>query len=851
MVNSVAIRLGTGVVWILVLVTLVARAASAQTPSTVTTDNSTNTAVSGSPFSVTEGALRTNGSAATLFHSFDTFSPASSDVVFDLRETQNAVDTRLVNLILGRVTGGSGSFIDGALSIKRDSGTPVPDLLLINPNGIVLGANSRLDLPGSFLASTASGAIFAAGQVFSATDSAPLPMLTVSTPIGLQFASGAGDIIVRGRGHEVATTNPLLRPYSQVGANAGLSVEPKKTLALIGANVTLEGGVLNAPDGQLFVMGTQSGRSALTWEEGALFVSSAGGEQLGDVVFKGAAIANTSGTAAGTIQVQGRNIELSEGSLLWSQNRGLAEGGTISVAASDQLTVSGHTPTFSAFSSIASETVGAGAAGGIDVAAESITVRNGGTITNRTFGPGDGQGLMLSSESLSIDGTFSVIPSLFSTVGTVGFSTGKAGDVVGTLGDTVITEGGYLGSTSFGSGGSGDIRLTADDVVINGTTPLGISSLISSTTLGPEGNSGDLSLAVRSLTIQDSGVVTTSSASKGDAGDLQVAASDFISISGQKPGLRSSTIASTIDNPLPAIQQALGLSSAAQGDAGSVTIQTPLLNIFDSATVTVANLVEGNAGRITIDAGAIEVRSAAVDAFTAVGEGGNVFINAQDNIFLRNGQIRATSQGEGNGGNITIQSPVILGVEDSNIVANAVTGDGGNIDITTREILGLAFRAQQTPESDITASSEFGVSGTVSISGFSADVGARLVNLPTEVTDESDRIAKGCGESEGSQFIASGQGGLSLSPAEGIPVVRIWQDVRELRQRPDVVQPSVVLTERADTERANAERADTERANTAPPLIEATGFERSKGEIMLVAAEQSAVRSQPVCGDLH
>ncbi|WP_292768319.1 hypothetical protein [Nostoc sp. NOS(2021)] len=37
-----------------------------------------------------------------------------------------------------------------------------------------------------------------------------------------------------------------------------------------------------------------------------------------------------------------------------------------------------------------------------------------------------------------------------------------------------------------------------------------------------------------------------------------------------------------------------------------------------------------------------------------------------------------------NSGNITIDSPIILGLEDSDIIANAVNGKSGNINITTQ-----------------------------------------------------------------------------------------------------------------------------------------------------------------------
>jgi len=187
-------------------------------------------------------------------------------------------------------------------------------------------------------------------------------------------------------------------------------------------------------------------------------------------------------------------------------------------------------------------------------------------------------------------------------------------------------------------------------------------------------------------------------------------------------------------------------------------------------------------------------------------------------------------------------------VDDSNIAANAVTGDGGNIKITTREIFGLAFRDIPSPESsDITASSEFGVSGTVSIDGFSVDADAGLVNLPTEVTDESDRIVQGCGVDESSQFIASGRGGFSAAPADDIPAVRIWRDVRSPNVDTGDLDQTIVraIDLSVNTNPVNTNPVDTEPVDTEPPLVEAMGFEKRQGEVVLVAENAQAIATDP------
>ena len=118
---------------------------------------------------------------SNLFHSFSTFSvPTNGSATFQNRPA--------VANILGRVTGPAASSIDGLLRTQSSA-----NLFLINPNGILFGPNARLNIGGSFLASTADRVLFEGGDFFSASESAPL--LTVRTaPIGLGFGPMAAPI---------------------------------------------------------------------------------------------------------------------------------------------------------------------------------------------------------------------------------------------------------------------------------------------------------------------------------------------------------------------------------------------------------------------------------------------------------------------------------------------------------------------------------------------------------------------------------------------------------------------------------------------------------------------------------
>ncbi len=167
-----------------------------------------------------------------LFHSFEQFS-----VSIDSTAYFNNISN--IENIITRITGKSISNIDGIL---RANGTA--NLFLINPNGIVFGENASLDIGGSFLATTASGINFADGTKFSATQPQTKPLLTINVPIGLQFGSTAAPIRNQSQASVNGATNLFRQP-------AGLQVPTGKTLALIGGDITLEGGNLTANSGQI------------------------------------------------------------------------------------------------------------------------------------------------------------------------------------------------------------------------------------------------------------------------------------------------------------------------------------------------------------------------------------------------------------------------------------------------------------------------------------------------------------------------------------------------------------------------------------------------------------------------
>lgn len=178
----------------------------------------TNTVVTpqGNQFNINGGSLSRDGS--NLFHSFQQFSLNSGQVA-------NFQSYSQILNILGRVTGGNPSIINGLIQVTGGNS----NLFLINPVGIVFGQNARLNVPAAFTATTANGIGFG-GNWFNASGSNNYAAL-FGTPSAFAFT------------------------MSQPGAiiNSGnLTVGQGQSLVLLGGTV-VSTGKLAAPTGQILV----------------------------------------------------------------------------------------------------------------------------------------------------------------------------------------------------------------------------------------------------------------------------------------------------------------------------------------------------------------------------------------------------------------------------------------------------------------------------------------------------------------------------------------------------------------------------------------------------------------------
>jgi large exoprotein involved in heme utilization and adhesion len=152
---------------------------------------------------------------------------------------------------------------------------------------------------------------------------------------------------------------------------------------------------------------------------------------------------------------------------------------------------------------------------------------------------------------------------------------------------------------------------------------------------------------------------------------------------------------------------------AGTGNAGNLTINTPLLRVLNGASVSASTSGAGQGRDLNIDTGngRIEVigtsssgsRSSinAQSNLRATGAAGNLTIKTGELIALDGGQVSASTFGTGQGGDLTIDANKIevIGASGTpgNVIASSIvaetrenaTGAAGNLTIKTGELIAL------------------------------------------------------------------------------------------------------------------------------------------------------------------
>ncbi|MCU0569484.1 MAG: filamentous hemagglutinin N-terminal domain-containing protein [Oculatellaceae cyanobacterium Prado106] len=714
----------------------------------------------GTDIQIEGGATRGNN----LFHSFRQFSiPTGGSASFN-----NASD---ITNIITRVTGNNVSDIDG---IIRANGTA--NLFLINPNGILLGANARLEIGGSFLASTAAGLKFANGFEFSARDPQAPPLLTVSAPIGLQYGDRSGGVRSQG---------------------AVLQVPDGQTLNLIGGNVAINGGQLLAPGGRVELAGVAAAGEVGLRQQGQDWrLRVPGGLRRADVAIGNDAEVNVRSDSGGSIAITARNFT---GTGLGTRLRaGIAAGlGTVEAQAGD-ININATEAINLDEMMIANDVVedSTGNAGNINITTGTLSLTNGAVVGASTFGQGNaGNVTITASDAVSFDGMdrdgFS--SGAFSSVEAGGI--GQGGNVSITTGTLSLTNGAVVGADTFGQGNAGNVTITANDSVSfdgegSDRFPSGAFSGVED---GGVGQGGNVSITTGTLSLTNGGAVGASTFGQGNAGNVMIMARDAVSFDGEGSAGVSSGAFSRV-------------GSEGIGQGGTIAIHTDRFSITSEAQLTASSEGQGAAGDLEVVARQLRLdNQGSIQAETTSGQGGNITLQISNLLLLRHGSFISTTAGTdqsgGNGGDITFNDGFIVAVpeENSNISANAFSGRGGNIRITTQGVFGIAPRPSTTPGlSSITASSQTGISGTITLNTLDVDPSRGTSTLPRGVSDTNALIASSCVAQRRQQgrFVITGTGGLTPQPDDlANAAFPTYELVQQSPSSPSAAPPSAAIPE--------------------------------------------------------
>jgi filamentous hemagglutinin family protein len=521
-------------------------------------------------------------SSPNLFHSFLNFNVDANQSVY-------FANPQGIQNIISRTTGFSDSKILGKLGVIGDA-----NLFLINPNGIIFGPESSLDIKGSFLATTANSVQFGSQGFFDSSVPNTPPELNIQ-PSALIFYRDKPAYILN-RSKVLPSSSP---PNSLFGSLFGLSVPAGKNLLLVGGDISLEGGGIYTLGGSI-ELGSVVGLDniQLNQSAGNISLSYPNNAVLGNISLADGAVINVSGERGGDVHITGKNIYINSGSQVISNTVGSLYGGTLKINATESVELIG----FSKGGVLSTNTYGSGNAGAIKIATGKLLLDKGAQVSTASRGSGTGGDIeVTASESVEIANLAKV--NIFGT--NVRFSSGL-------LSDTLLN----------GNGGNITINaptlLVRDDAKIS-TDSSGILAFLNGKIvfLPATGKAGELKVTSHIILLSNKGFL--SAKTNGGAGNIKLVSDTII--------LRNNS----------------GITTNASGKSsgGNITINTSLLLALSpngsEGSDIVAKADVGSGGNITINAKGIfgiQERKANlgnqtndIDASSQFGQSGQVQIN--------------------------------------------------------------------------------------------------------------------------------------------------------------------------------------------------------------------------------
>jgi filamentous hemagglutinin family protein len=689
----------------------------------VTLDGTLGTAgpLAGPNYQITENLGQRAG--GNLFHSFGRF---------NLNNAESATFSGSAGIqnVIGRVTGGQSSNIDGAIH----STVPGANLYLLNPAGIIFGKNASLNVPGSFHASTANYLGFKDNVHFDNSIATPNPVLTTAAPEAFGFlGENPADISLTG------------------GQNTVLEIANGKTLSLIGGDINIKNVSLYAPGGQVNLASVGSiGEVGISESE----LDTASFEKMGHInisqgtriprvtVGQNVTIANidVSADKAGKVFIRGGQMVMENVKI--ESNTVNGEGVGIDIGLKDNLNIKGmpETPGIEPTSqaSIFTSTLGKGNASDIVFDVDGlIKLTSGAQIISLSGSSGNAGDLIMNANTIILEGNDSTAnPQII----TGALKTGHAGNIVLSVTDRLnVSDGAVIASTTSSEGNAGAITIKTNSLNISqstiktstsdsgkaGNININASDTISLT--GPfggilnqtngSGNSGNIMISSDKLDVRNGISIMASTGSSSNSGDLFINSREIM-LTNDEILLRKradGTIIGTLSTGISAQIIDAERNEIATGNSGTIKVKADNLIISNGAEITTSNIGQGNSGNLFVDADKILLTTnldldleqeqgpdvvlnrGGIKAnpnllINAPGRSGNITVNAHD-LVVENGTDISTSNGTaGTSGDLVVNSDNIILSRNGNsqrtgiLNTNHKTGKLGILTVNTENL---------------------------------------------------------------------------------------------------------------------------------------------------------------------
>ncbi len=626
---------------------------------------------------------------SNLLHSFREFNIGEGRGAYFYTEPSN------IENIFSRITGNNPSEILGVLGTFGNS---VPDVWLINPNGILFGPNSQLDLGGSFLATTADEVqIEGIGTiaVSAITDNSDVLRIDSSAFI---FNRDNPNARIINQSQSPLSSSPSI-PLSGFDDYAGLEVSPGQTIGLISRDISLQGGGLNTLHGNIFLRAVED----IELNNGATI-------QAGNILIDTNRLSVEDGSQ---LLTQFTDPRISEYISYFSEGGSTAfsidpddslqrvvpvEIGDVFISARESVNISGASADGQHSSRIGTGAVGALRTGGnITLETDRLTISGGGQITSDYLSVSDGNEgggtTDIDSSLVEITGSY-IVPENANSDVTERFSGIRVGSSIIDPGDGSVqirseefnllegarvfvdlSERKFSENTPFFPG---EINIESNSVLISGVSERSARSVLSAGGFFFDGKTTPITITSNSLTVRDGAGILGQDININLSETLlleddSIVSSPNVSLSGGTVTLREQAIVS-------ANQQGYGSS-------GDISINVDQLNILDSAQL-----------------------SASIDR---PGSGGSIDINARDAVNIvgdidsaRPSSIRAATDGPGTGGQVAIRTRQLNIQNGSRIVASLNGGGtGGSVVIEAEESVNISGESKRGRPSGIFADS--------------------------------------------------------------------------------------------------------------------------------------------------